>query len=232
MSLSQNDSTTLKHKNTIRWNITPMFVVGPKSLVLGYERIINHSQTISLNVGYLEKPPLTDRYGNVIFNFDKSDRGGFDIALDYRFYLTKRNKLKAPDGIYWGPFLTYYNIWTEGESKIYENNIPVNIIKVKTQFDIASLGLELGYQFVFNDRFTIDLVLVGPSFTNYKLSFTFDAETDIADEGEFYYEFKQFLERNLPAGNIILDGETITGTGSLNFNYVGFRYLIQLGYRF
>lgn len=232
VSFSQTDSLALKNKNTIRWNVTPMFVVGHKSIVLGYERIVSTYQTISLNIGYLEKPPLTDMYGNIIFNFDKSDRGGFDFALDYRFYFKNRNKLNAPDGIYWGPFFSYYNIWSEGESKIYDNNIPVNTIRVKTSFDMMSLGIQMGYQFVLADRFTIDMVLLGPSFSNYKLGFEFDADTDISDEGEFYNDFKEFIEQYLPAGNIILNGKEITGTGSLDFNYVGFRYLIQLGYRF
>ncbi len=229
---SQNDSLMLKHKNTIRWNLTPNFVVGAKSFVLGYERVVSKFQTVSINVGYLEKSPVTDMYGNVVFNFDESKRGGFDITADYRFYFKNRNKLNAPDGIYWGPYVSYNKIWVEGKSYIYENNVPVNSVTIKTDFSLASLGIEMGYQFVIKDRFTIDLIFVGPSFTNYNIGIEAYAETDIASDDEFYEYLTEFFKNNLPGGNILLSENKIEAKGHLNFNYIGFRYLVQLGWRF
>ena len=42
----------------------------------------------------------------------------------------------------------------------------------------------------------------------------------------------KILEKYIPGGSLILDGQEINASGKLAFNYVGFRYLIQIGYRF
>ena len=56
---AQQDSLAYKGmRNTIRWNLTPNFVVGPKSFVFGYERVIKPWQSFSFNIGYMEKAPL------------------------------------------------------------------------------------------------------------------------------------------------------------------------------
>ena len=227
------DSTACSNKkNTIRWNMTPIFVIGPKSIVLGYERVINPHQTISINVGYLEKPPFTDENDNPVYLFQESKNWGMDITLDYRFYFKNRNKRLAPDGVYWGPYFAYYNLNFEGESEVIENNVVSNTIGVEMGVNMYSLGVQVGYQFVIADRFTVDLIFMGPSYTRYNFEFQFNSETELDKDSDFYKEIIPIIEKIYPLAEEVLSGQKITGSGNLDFNYFGFRYVIQVGYRF
>jgi len=231
---SQEDSTkVVEHKNIIRWNLTPMIVVGPKSVVIGYERVINSSQAISLNVGYLELAPRTNVDGEKIQFFGDVKRGGFDVTLDYRFYFKNRNKYLAPDGLYWGPYASVYNLNFDGKSKVYDDfGNEINRVGIDASLTMYSLGVQLGYQFIIKKRFSIDLMLVGPSFTRYAFKMGFDADVPLDPDDPFYKGLEAIFSKLIPGSEIILDGVDYTKTGSTNFNYYGFRYGIQLGYVF
>ena len=79
--------------------------------VIGYERVIKDYQTASINIG-------RTAFGDFLFNSDslevidqKHDKG-FNLSLDYRFYLQKENKYRAPRGIYIGPYYSYNHFST------------------------------------------------------------------------------------------------------------------------
>lgn len=210
-----------------------MFLIGPKSIVLGYERVITPNQTASINIGYLEKAPFEDKYGNTIYLFDDFDKGGLDISLDYRFYFKNRNKRLAPDGVYWGPYMAYYNLWYKGESEILDDaGISINTVGIETDIKMYSLGLQLGYQFVIANRFTVDLIFMGPSYTHYAAKLKFNAKFELDENSDFYKDTKEMLENLVPGGSVILDGQEVSNSGKVDFDYFGFRYAIQIGYRF
>ena len=95
-----------------------MFLLGLKNVVLGYERVLNSSQSFSINLGYLELPDFEDEDGKTIEFFGLSDKGGYVIAADYRFYLQDRNKYPIPDGLYWGPYGSVINLYYQGKTVI------------------------------------------------------------------------------------------------------------------
>jgi len=231
---ANNDSipNTKEYKNIIRWNITPMVMVGPKSLVLGYERTIGDWQSFSINIGYLEMAPMENEDGSPIEIFDQNTKGGFDISGDYRFYFKKKNKYKAPDGLYWGPYASYIALWQDASVNLIDNDAVVNTIFYNGKFSMLSIGVQLGYQFVIKDRFTIDLILMGPSYTYYDLNLALKYEQNINPDDPFYQNlYKIISETNPVLANFIRKG-SIDASGRLNFSYYGFRYGIQFGYRF
>ena len=233
LSLIAQDSLAHSNKlNTIRWNPTPMALIGPKSIVFGYERIISPNQSISFNIGTLVKKPFTDRYGKEIHLLEELNTGGFLASIDYRLYFKKRNKRLAPDGVYWGPYFSYYNLWFDGSSEILKNGTTINTVYFNADFKMISLGAQLGYQFVIKDRFTIDMVLIGPSYTLYNINLKFKADVEIDKDSMFYKDMQDLLEKISPGLSTILNNQELTSTGKLKFNYYGFRYLIQFGYRF
>ena len=212
--------------------MTPMAVVGPKSLVLGYERIVKPWQSFSINIGYLELAPYTNEDGEVIEFFDESKDGGFDISADYRFYFKKRNKFAAPDGLYWGPYAAYYGLWKDASVKIIDNGVIKNSANMDGSFHMISGGVQLGYQFVIKERFTIDLILMGPSLTYYSLDATLDFELDVNPDDPIYKEiYDKILAESPTLANFVKNKEFSAG-GRLKFLSYGFRYGIQLGYRF
>ncbi|MCK5856485.1 MAG: hypothetical protein KAG64_03285 [Bacteroidales bacterium] len=225
------DSTKVR-KNTIRWNPTPMFVVGPKSFVFGYERVLKNNQSISMNIGYLEKAPLTNEEGEVIQIFDQSSKGGFDFSLDYRFYFKKRNKYPAPDGLYWGPYTSVYQVWQDASINLLDGTAVKNTVHYNGSFTMYNLGLQLGYQFIIKDRFSIDLILMGPSYSYYDMDLKLRFDTDIDPDDPFYKELLEKISESSPLLEQFLKNQSFEASGRLKFSYYGFRYGIQLGYHF
>ncbi len=229
---AQETKDTNDYKNTIRWNLTPIFVVGPKSLVFGYERIIKPHQSFSINIGYLEKSPFKNEKGEPIQFFDQQSKGGFDFSADYRFYMKKENKYKAPHGIYWGPYISYYGIWQDASINIFENSSHVNTVSYKGNFNIYNIGIQIGYQFVIRKKITIDLILVGPSYSQYDLNMNLSFDNPIDTDDPFYQNLYEIIKDSSPALANFLKQEQFEASGRLKFWYYGYRYGLQIGYRF
>jgi len=225
------DSTSAR-KNIIRWNVTPMFVVGPKSLVLGYERLLENSQSFSINLGYLETSPMTNEEGDPIQFFDESNKGGMDISLDYRFYFKKRNKYPAPDGLYWGPYASYYGVWQDASINLIDNDVIKNTANYKGRLNMYNVGVQLGYQFILNKKFSIDLILMGPSFSFYDLNMNLTFEKDIKTDDPFYQDLFEKIKDSSPWLSQFIKNQKFEANGRLKFGYYGFRYGVQLGYHF
>ena len=99
--------------------------------------------------------------------------------------------------------------------------------------NIHSSGGQLGYQFVLGKRkrFTLDLVLIGPSLSFYKLNAKVTAEATIP-ENEALEALIELLKKQIPGFERVFEGEEVSKTGSFNTRFLGFRYLIHVGYRF
>ncbi len=226
------------YKNTIRWNITPMVIFGNRNVNLGYERVISEKETVSLNVGYLEIPLIFTTSEQIEYVEGDRERGGFSIFLDYKRYINNRNKRSAPEGIYWGVFTGVYN-------QKFGNHYKASYIgddgtefegeaDIKTTINSYNFGLELGYQFVFYDRFTVDLILVGPATSLYtgKLSGEFSGNLN---ESEAFKDFVENIYDKVPWLKDAVNGDELYAEGSsTNFKVFGgnFRYVLQVGYRF
>jgi len=232
LDINAQDTLVSKYKNTIRWNMTPMAVVGPKSLVLGYERMVKPWQSFSINIGYLELAPYVNEEGEVVEFFDKSKDRGIDISADYRFYFKKRNKFAAPDGLYWGPYAAYYGLWKDASLNIIDKGAVKNTANMTGSFNMISGGVQLGYQFVIKERFTIDLILMGPSLTYYSLDANIDFELDVDPNDPIYKEIYDKILAESPALANFIKNQEFSAGGRLKFLSYGFRYGIQLGYRF
>lgn len=219
-------------KNIIHWDITPMVVVSPKSIVLGYERVLKHNQSFSINLGYLRKSPFEDMYGNKIQIADQVSRGGIDIATDYRFYIRKRNKWPAPDGLYMGPYLAYYSLWHDATLNLIENNTIKNTVYYNANISLYSAGVQLGYQFVFKRHITIDLIMIGPSLTYYDLNMNLNFRYNIDPDDPFYHDLIEFVQQNDGFLSQFIKNQTFDASGTLKFAYYGFRYAVQVGYNF
>ena len=218
-------------KNIIRWNITPMFI-NVTNLTIGYERIIKKNQSISINVGLLLFPHLLNNDSLQVSYVTHGSRLGFTTAMDYRFYLRKRNKRDAPDGVYIGPYLAYYQYAFDNKLSLIENNTVTNEIGIDANFKMASLGIELGYQFLFWDKMTVDLILVGPSITYYNAKVKLSGELSINEEDESYIYLKEQVLDRYPWIESFISLDAINTGGKFDSFGMGFRYVVQIGYHF
>jgi len=232
--LLENKDSVWRHerKNIIRYNLSSALLFGfDKAIILGYERLVNPRQSFSINVGKAGLPKLIAVFTDS-FNIKQDIKNtGFNISLDYRFYLTNENRYATPHGLYIGPYYSFNriqrtNAW-EGASSTNQRKV-----NTKTDLDIHTVGFELGYQFVFWKRATLDLVMVGPGIGYYKYKATAEGNLNLGEREQLLDAIKQALEQKVPGFNWVFSGEELSGKGTLSTTTIGYRYLIQIGFRF
>jgi len=202
------------------------------SYQFSYERIIKENQSLNIFAGYQEFPLITvDLSSNVSFS-KKRNRDGFSVGADYRFYLGSINKDKAPRGVYFAPFSSFFQFGTNKDISYTDSNNVVNTVNLSSKFNLINIGGELGYQFVLWDRFVIDCVLFGPSITRYKFNAKLDGSIPGLEDNEVYQKVIEAIKDKFPGIDGITGDEGIEKKGVQSVTAVGFRYNISIGYRF
>ena len=215
-------------RNTVKLDITSNFLYR-NALIVSFERVVKANQSFSITAGYQEFPGAST-LGDGISVKDDRKKNGYKFGGEYRFYLKRENKYRAPRGVYIGPYFTTHSFKNERVLEIDNNGIPEQAI-LDSKLSILNIGFQLGYQFVLNNRWTIDLVFVGPSVSHYRYkldlssSFTFDKE-DIQNE-----IILDLIDRFPLLEDVISDKEA-TDRGRLDSWSFGYRYQLQIGYHF
>ena len=211
----------------------PGMIVGLESFVVGYERILKPHQSVSVNIGALKFKQFLN-LGLADYNINTNRKsGGLSIAVDYRRYFKKRNRGFAPDGLYWGPFLTYY---TYGHQIGATYKDPIDLtsseVLVNTKLKAYHLGVQLGYQFVVAKRLTFDLILLGPSWGKYQADFDLEGKLELNQESELYQAVSDLIVERLPGLGSLLKDRSGAASGFFSTNTIGMRYLFQIGFLF
>lgn len=222
-------------KNTIRFNITNPMIFGGKSLIFGYERILKNNKSFSINVGQAALPNFENGFSDEFRSNTVLSEGGFHISGDYRFYLSKLNKYGAPRGVYIGPYYSY-NRFSKGHDWEYtkEGTTTPKNINSDLNLKIQQVGFELGYQFVFWKRFSVDLILMGPGVAAYKVKASAEGDLTDAERQLFFEKLNQALKDKFPGySGAFGDGDNqFEKTGARSTTSIGYRYMINVGYRF
>jgi hypothetical protein len=218
-------------KNSVKFNVSNTLLYD-NSYQFSYERIIKENQSLNVFVGYQEFPLITvDLSDNASFT-KKSNRDGFSVGADYRFYLGSVNKYKAPRGVYLAPFVSFFQFGTDRDINYTDSNNNVNTVNLSSKFNLTNFGGELGYQFVLWDRFVIDCVLFGPSITRYKFNAKLDGSIPGLEDNEVYQKVIEAIKDRFPGVEGVTGDEGIEKKGVQSVTAVGFRYNISIGYRF
>lgn len=222
-------------KNTVRYNVTNTLIFGGKTLIFGYERTLGKHQSVTINAGQLSLPKLSIIKNSVSDTTIKiqsnTSEKGYNISIDYRFYLSKENKYNAPRGVYLAPYFSYNFFERENTWTLNTTNFQGD---VTTDFKLAisSFGGELGYQFILWKRVAIDLILIGPGLANYsiktKLSTTLGAE----DQAALFQKINDALADKIPGYSLVIDDAEFETSGNTSTTNFGFRYMIHVGFRF
>ena len=218
------------HKNVIKWNITPFILINKKNLNFSYERILSPYRSFSINGGIFLLPKLALLDSFRIERVNK--KSGFNLSGDYRFYFKDRNKNIAPDGLYLGIFSSYYHTKIDMNISVINNPDFQGSLIFNGKFDAINTGVELGYQFVLKDRFTFDMIFVGPSLALYNKYLTFDEQIQAEDYEQYLQAIYDILVNTFPGfDKLIENGLLNVNDARMHFGF-GFRYLFQIGYRF
>ena len=219
------------HRNIIKFNPTPMVLFDVRNLTFSYERLLKNNQSVVIQAGYLVFPFLTDDTVAGLINITGRTRSGINLAFDYRYYVLPRNTRPAPDGLYIGGYLSYYGFTSENTFNILPTSLE-NTGTMNGNLNMTNLGFLLGYQFVFNKRFTIDCLLFGPSLSIYSGSFKIGGALDEEEIAAIDEELIGKLLERYPYLGTIFSEDQLLFTGKKTGFDIGFRYSIQLGYHF
>lgn len=220
------------HKNVIKFNPTPMLLFGEvRNITISYERLIAKNQSVAVQGGYLLFPRLFDDTIVSLLSLTDRSKYGVNLSFDYRFYPGARNRRPAPDGLYLGAYLSYYGFRFSNNFDILYTEVDQNG-SMAGKFNFFNLGIQLGYQFVFWKRFTLDLLMFGPSLSYYHREMTLSGDLDETEIENIDEEVIQKILDRFPALKTIFSDDDLKLSGSSAKLSFGFRYSIQLGFHF
>jgi hypothetical protein len=230
--ISGDVKLTPYHKNVIKINPTPMLLFSQVSnITLNYERVLFKNQSVSIQAGYLLIPRITDDTIRNLVALTGADKQGVNLALEYRYYPSLRNRRPAPDGLYIGGYLSYYGFKWKNSFDVLNTTVDQKG-HLKGALNVMNLGMELGYQFVFWKRFTVDLLMFGPSLSYYHYDLSVSAGLDPELLQQLDEELVKRLIDRFPSLGEIFSSDGLTISGSKSQLSIGFRYAIMLGFHF
>jgi hypothetical protein len=228
----KNDSIQDRH-NIIKLNLVSS-ALFTNSVVFSYERMIKTRPNHSWGVmgGAMRFPTVAD-FGSSIHVKDETKKTGFVVGGEYRLYLKKENKFPAPHGVYIGPYVNYY-FFRNDRNLTYtpKDSQTTTSALLKTDINVLNIGAQLGYQFVFKNRWTVDMVIFGPSIAYYGMKLNLDGDFDLTEEEILQDEILAALTEKFPLIKDLLTEKDVKLQGKNTTWSAGFRYQLNVGYRF
>jgi hypothetical protein len=219
----------LNRKNSLLLNITNPMLLSIQFQTIAYERTLKNNQSFTISLGMFALPKFGEDLADSLgMDTDYKDRG-FHAGFDYRFYLKKQNKYATPLGVYVGPYYTYNYLNRENTWYVDGN---MEEVVTNLEFNIHTVGVEFGYQFVFWDRMAVDMILMGPGVGFYGIKADVGSNMSPAEEAEFFQKLNDMLADKIPGYDNVIEPGTFSKNGSYNTVDVGFRYVVRIGYRF
>jgi hypothetical protein len=222
------DSTHVQRYNTVKIDFTSRFLYR-NAFVMSYERVTRPNQSMVFTFGYQEIPMDRALAADIISKKTR-ESNGLKLGAEYRFYLGKENKYPVPRGVYIGPYLSYLTFHGDRTIEVTVDDIPEEG-RLSTDFSVSNLGFQFGYQFLFNNRWSLDLVLLGPSFSHYKARMDLDGEFTF-DPEDIENEILQELIDRFPGFSDLITDKTISSSGRASTWGYGWRYQFHIGYHF
>jgi len=228
----EQDTLKKVRKNTIMINLTSPMIFGDNNYVLGYERTVGKHQSFSVHLGTFSLGQLININTDSIedLNSDVKSRG-ISFSGDYRFYLSKENKYNSPRGVYIGPYFAFNNFNRTFDIQANTASFTGNL-NADFNFSVTTLGFQLGYQFVFWDRVSLDMILFGPGVSAYKAKVELSTNLDPDTESEFFTKLNEKLQEKIPGYSLVIKPGSFETSGSVNTTSLGYRYIVMLGFRF
>lgn len=202
------------------------------AIVFSYERALKNKpfQTWSVVAGLQEFPSVVGNISNSVNVSRESKASGLKLGGEYRFYLIKENKFKAPHGVFIGPYASFHNYSNQRSIEVNNGGV-LEYADLDTDLNVINIGVQLGYQFVLNNRWTVDMVFIGPSFSNYSITNTLGGNYSFDPDAITNEVILALMERFPKFEDLINEGE-IKANGKVDSWGYGYRYQLMVGYHF
>jgi hypothetical protein len=228
----KQDSLKKDRKNSIKFNLTNPMFFGSNNYIVGYERTIGKHQSFSLHVGTFSLGRIISFDTDSIKGLSKKVNSvGVSLSGDYRFYLAKENKYNSPHGLYIGPYFAVNSFKRNFEFSANTEAF-TGQLNADFRFVVSTLGFQLGYQFVFWDRVSLDMILFGPGVSVYKLKAGLSTSLSVEQEAELFKKINEKLGEKIPGYSLVINPGEFEKSGSIKTTSIGYRYIVMIGFRF
>ena len=207
-------------------NIDP-FVVFFGTYQVQYERSIKKDLSLSLTVGYKSSSGVLQLPGInfASFSTDDFDFQGIKLVPEFRWYVQDHDQ--GLYGFYVGSYVKYQNS-SEDISGIYTDvNNEEFPIRMDTDVQSWSFGVEVGYKLKIKSRCFIDFIIAGPGINH--VSFKLKEKVPVPDA--FYDDLSDALER-YGFFDLINTDFQIKPNQESSITLPALRYGIKFGYAF
>jgi hypothetical protein len=231
-SLAGNHDTLsmLGRRNVISLNPTPALLFGDiRNITLRYERLVRSNQSIVAQAGWLVLEPFLEDSVGDFFDIKRISSFGLNLAFDYRFYMLKRNKFPAPDGLYIGPYVSYYGFKFKDEFYYYHADTAMQSGNMTGAYNYINAGFEIGYQLILWKRLSIDLLIFGPSLTYAFSKWTVSSNLTEAEKDDLADKLKEKFNEKYPILVPFIDPSTEKQSATFRMLL---RYSISIGFHF
>ena len=228
-SKSNTNGTAIKYPNIVKIN---SLALAFSNVSLIYERGIMPRLSASLGFGYKYKGIMPNilSVDNSEIKADVDAIKGFSITPDVRYYI-KTCDATVLEGFYGGLYLRY----THYKSAVNFTYLPANGTNMQYQSDLFlneyGIGIQLGYQLMFKERFSLDFLFFGPRFSSYHLGYEFSQ----TPSQEFLDDLSEQLNKVVDRFGLDYDIEIKkqgNSKASTSFSFANTRFGISLGYAF
>lgn len=226
---AQAYSDSTQRKNVVKFDLTAVAWYN-NAFNLSYERLIKENQTIAFTLGSQQLKGISGRIANEDVEQGNAKASGYKMGAEYRFYLGRENKYKGPHGVYIGPYLVYHNFKNNMDLTVNGDTGP-QYGKTDTRVQVINLGFQVGYQFLINNRWSVDMAFSGLSMSHYRVRMNLEGNFDI-DESQINQDVLKALMDRFPLLEELVNEKSIDETGKLDSWGLGYRYQIGVGYAF
>lgn len=210
-----------------------------KTINLEYEYLLNDQSSVMGEFGYqlpIAVPQtifnrIEDLGTNNNLKFGSGEYGGAYVAAEYRYYVSGN----APQGFYVAPYVKFGNRNFTLDGSYSNNTLNIDSVSAGAELGIftASFGAQAGYQFIIQDKFTLNLSIIGLGIGFNRVKGTFTADDNgvfdsfAEDTQEFINELPGLKNIDLVPDNLIKE---ISASGA--FPFFAPRASISIGYMF
>ncbi len=202
------------------------------NISLLYERGIIPRVSAGIGVGYkyAGTEPKILQVNNSTIGVHLGNIQGFSITPEARYYL-KTCDPRQLEGFYASLYLRYTGYKTAAGIQY----TPENSIAEKYDADIAlneyGVGIQLGYQILLWERFSIDFLFFGPRFSSYHFGYKFNQQPSQEFLDDLSEHLNEVFDRLGADYNVDIKQEG-NASASSAFSFVGMRVGLSLGFAF
>lgn len=219
----------IKYPNNIKINT---IALPMDNISLIYERGIIPRLSASLGASYKYSggmPKILSTPDDIIsFQFDEIQ--GFGITPELRYYI-KTCDDRQLEGLYFGLYFRYTSYETNANFSYAPVGGTIEINNAHMTFTEYGTGITLGYQLMLWERFSVDLLMFGPRFSNIKVGYEFEKQ---ASE-EFLDALSESINETIDRFGIDYSVDLKQEGGSkasTTFSFLNVRFGVSLGFAF